>query len=93
MRDQIKGVIFFIAGVGTWSGLGRKVLETYIIERILHMLNPLIDASIVFLVEYALPVALGAYGIYLLMGLKHKPADIPVAIWTRRQLSFIDHLT
>jgi hypothetical protein len=90
MRDQIKGVIFFIAGVGTWSGLGRKVLETYIIERILHMLNPLIDASIVFLVEYALPVALGAYGIYLLMGLKHKPADIPVAIWTRRQLSFID---
>jgi hypothetical protein len=92
VRDKVKGAIFVITGVSTWSGLGRKLVETYIFERILHVMNPFFDATIVFLIEYALPVALGAYGIYLLTGLKNKPAAVPVRTWARRQLAFIEPL-
>jgi hypothetical protein len=87
MRDRIKGAVFIVAGVTTWGGLGRKVLETLVIERVLHVLDPLIDTAIRFLIEFALPVAITAYGIYLVSGIKNKPAGTPVATWARWQLN------
>jgi hypothetical protein len=82
MFYKLIGLLF--AGGGVFSWFSREIVKAWVLDRVLHVMNPYLAVPLALVVEYAPPAALGGTALYLLAGPEKRHA---ITYWARTKLN------
>ncbi|MGM4967448.1 hypothetical protein AB7714_28400 [Tardiphaga sp. 1201_B9_N1_1] len=85
MRDRFKAFIFAILGGATVLPIGREYIKSLFWDRIVQLMNPVIEPVYSALQNYGIPTVFGISAVYFAIGDSH---FIRLRAWGRRMLNW-----